>query len=258
MVIAVKVLPVAMVIFLLPCIGRTADIDPVQSSKHEKRANRPFGFVRDEVVWQHKRGEPVKIEMCWEDPLPREVLKSQKVRQYRELVQDVVLRTWSMAVAVDFLNWQQCSDPDLLSVHISVADDTDGPHSEELGKLLIGRPRGVVLDFDFINFNPREGWCAENEEHRKECIQAIAVHEFGHVLGLAHENNRDDIPDNLSECDIRDNARSKDQQGGTRTFGPWDAKSVMNYCHRIYKEGGYDLSATDLSTILDLYPRRVL
>jgi hypothetical protein len=56
------------------------------------------------------------------------------------------------------------------------------------------------------------------------CIKRQTIHEFGHVLGLAHEHNRADRP-------VRDTCPARRQgSDGTFTQLPYDRGSIMSYC----------------------------
>lgn len=168
------------------------------------------------------------IPVCWENP-------SQANAVEREWVHMAAVNSWQAQSNVKFTGWGACSGPLASGLRIRIADE--GPHTEGLGDDLDGVPSGMVLNFTFNN------WSTGCQSMRQFCIEAIAVHEFGHALGFAHEQNRSDTP---SWCD--------QEQGsdGDTLVGAWDVDSVMNYCNPDWNGNG-ELSTTDIQGVRQYY-----
>ncbi len=168
-----------------------------------------------------------QIPVCWENPKVSNVSE-------RGWVQQAVQDSWVAVSGLEFTGWGVCmSGSD--GIRILISDQ--GPHVDHLGRDLNGVRNGMVLNFTFKN------WSLGCQNNRRFCIEAIAVHEFGHAIGFSHEQNRPDTP---SWCD--------EEQGedGDTLFGAWDLQSVMNYCNPNWNGSG-NLSATDIAAVQHYY-----
>lgn len=187
---------------------------------------RLFAYILQKAVWPTPR-----VYVCWENLTAAHAADATRVQQ-------AITGSWQKESALQFIGWQACT-PKSAGIRIHIEDvKNDGPHTLGLGQALAGKPKGMTLNFTFQNWSQS---CATDREY---CIKAIAVHEFGHAIGFAHEQNRPDPP---MECQLL-----KQGTDGDRMLTTYDEHSVMNYCNQKYNNNG-DLSLLDKQAVREVY-----
>lgn len=215
-------------IALAPLVALAGGCEPPPEQEIEVREGELF--VQTKLLW-----ESPTIQVCWEQD---------GYAQERAWVQNALRRTWEAHSNVRFVGWGRCyggrngANRDVLFPGIRVMfENQRWGYAQALGKGLRGW-NGAWQAFISIPLFNGYG-CGHNEF----CIGAVAVHEFGHGLGFAHEQNRDDTP---AWCNMRQGSN------GNAKDGTWDPDSVMNYCNVVWNNNG-NLSAGDIAGVRRFY-----
>ncbi len=192
-----------------------------------------YGAVDKSAVWTRNI-----ISVCW--------LNHTEYKAERAWVSDSIAKTWESASSVRFVGWQDCDNAPSSDVKILI--DESGPRSF-IGMHAIGQTPSMWLNFTF------NSWGQPCQQKREACIRAIAVHEFGHAAGFAHEQLNYSGTGPPQECInfLKANGEWENLDKNIVALTPYDADSAMNYCNAIWNNNG-NLSKNDKLAIKILFP----
>lgn len=175
--------------------------------------------------------------------------------QRRERVRLALKRAWEREARAVFTGWQTCQD----EAHALPPPHTVGPRRPGTGDENVK----IHIQSSGGGQNPAHGSWGDHQQsgvllnlHTSQAeIEYLAIHEFGHVLGFYHEEERSDWPSTIPGCPPQ-TWPPTDPWWPVPTELRWgapDRNSVMAYCAGMPTA----LSPNDVTTVQHAYGRHL-
>ena len=191
-----------------------------------------FGEVKGYVSREDDRWEDRKIKVCFE----QDGYQVDKANIEKNVKPELA------KAGIELFGWSKCSaEEDGLRVYLS---DAPGSRVLDFGRRNDGLSNAIQLGL---------GHDCPVDYSGSKCQANIALHEFGHAIGLHHEMNRRDNPG----CNFEQTGGQGED--GAVQIGDFDQQSIMNYC-ALFEANKQNIfmgfSEYDLKTIDLLYGRK--
>jgi hypothetical protein len=218
------------------CAPATEDVD----EEHVERTSQELYSAAGVTLWTSR-----VVPMCWHtDDFPNSTARTEA----RNAIQQAIESSWAKVSDLT-VTWEECPTTGTaqhVRVKIETTDPTFNGNTIALGMATLTTPAQRVPPADppGLLINLVSNW--SSSQSLRDGLNALVRHEFGHILGFAHEMERSDFVGN-SQC-------SKDAHPGGNTFLTGsDIDSIMtwSYCH-----SKFNLSAGDIIGVRNAYGYR--
>ncbi len=200
------------------------------------------GLYQANAIWRNGQAN-----VCFDDNNPG-------IKNLREKIATIVEQEINFRTRFRFTGFTLCSDNPQADIAVQIL--SNGRANAEIGS---GSQAAQLLSHFIPSQTLRQPmhifshW-GDGRDINKETFHNIIVHEFGHALGLHHEQLR---ADNKAGSYCNDKLGEGDpgsQPAGSVAVGPYDVKSIMNYCVDGYFTRELPLSKGDVDAINTMYP----
>lgn len=169
------------------------------------------------------------IPVCWSGVSDRATEK--------EYVRSAVVGGWQAHSSIVFTGWGDCSGTPSGTIRLHNYDVSSGLSYWTGSKSSVSSGGDIYVNLDYDVYNPATdqgcdvfgGSCSHCHTIKSYCIGVTALHEFGHGVGMYHEQQR---PDNTngSYCNEWQSGETKAPSDGVELTTSYDTSSIMNYC----------------------------
>ncbi len=209
-----------------------------------------FPLIAGAGIYSENTWEKKDISVCFADAEPTPRTESGYVlrvknwnKSFKKKVEFWVNEEFSPErTGIHFTGWKSCKDSPEADVILFYNSNS------YIKRFILGGLDGVAGELGPRRRDEVQGFPAARSIvaiSKTGMNKGTAIHEFGHVAGLAHEHNHYDAPRNDESCPYYE--RHFSTQLEYKTF---DRDSIMNYCSLKLKK----LSEGDVRLLKELYP----
>jgi hypothetical protein len=226
----------------------------------------PLALSANGLSWSSDSRAPLNLVVCWENPDAAEPLSGETARASgslrREWARLALKQSWERVGRVVFSGWGTCqNEQNAVNPPHTLGPRRPGLGDENLKVFITSTGASQNAGHGSWGDHQKSGIRLNLHCNRssnadlRACITYLAMHEFGHALGLYHEEERNDWPETIPGCPRQEHDPSAPWWPipGPRLFGAFDRGSVMAYCSGQPQQ----LTEQDVVTIQSLYGRHL-
>lgn len=213
------------------------------------------------VCWQNK--ETLSEELFTENQWKKLSAASQELKEMskeqKQLIKESIQNEYSLSqTGISFIGWNSCQDDPNADAILIVVNSDELP----LGRASVGRSELYLneVSYNYETFSlPREAKtfvllnlvkAYDTVLSNDDELKYSAIHEFGHLAGLRHENISLDAETdpNCTENEIGPEAA----MDNIKLLTPYDPSSIMNYClYNFIRKTGLDFRVDDFGDVIN-------